>query len=36
MKYKKKLAYLKARQAAFDRMDANDQRANTRPGSEKK
>ena len=36
MKYKKKLANLKARQAAFDRMNANDQHANTRPGSEKK
>ena len=36
MKYKKKLAYLKARQAAFDRMEASDQHANTRPGSEKK
>lgn len=36
MKYKKKLANLKARQAAFDRMGASDQHANTRPGSEKK
>ena len=36
MKYKKKLLNLKARQAAFDRMNANDQHANTRPGSEKK
>jgi hypothetical protein len=36
MKYKKKLLNLKARQAAFDRMSANDQHANTRPGSEKK
>lgn len=36
MKYKNKLANLKARQAAFDRMDADDQHANTRPGSEKK
>ena len=36
MKYKKKLANLKARQAAFDRMNAGDQHANTRPGSEKK
>lgn len=36
MKYKKKLENLKARQTAFDRMNANDQHANTRPGSEKK
>jgi hypothetical protein len=36
MKYKNKMANLKARQAAFDRMDAIDQDANTRPGSEKK
>lgn len=36
MKYKNKLANLKARQAAFDRMNASDQHANTRPGSEKK
>ena len=36
MKYKKKLLNLKARQAAFDKMDANNQHANTRPGSEKK
>ncbi len=36
MKYKKKLLNLKARQADFDRMNANDQHANTRPGSEKK
>ena len=36
MKYKKKLLNLKARQAAFDRMNAGDQHANTRPGSEKK
>lgn len=35
MKYKKKLANLKARQTAFDRMNASDQHANTRPGSEK-
>ena len=36
MKYKNKLANLKARQAAFDRMNASNQHANTRPGSEKK
>ena len=36
MKYKNKLLNLKARQAAFDRMSANDQHENTRPGSEKK
>lgn len=36
MKYKKKLLNLKARQAAFDRMNAQNQHANTRPGSEKK
>ena len=36
MKYKNKMANLKARQAAFDRMNANDQHANTRPGGEKK
>lgn len=36
MKYKKKLLNLKARQAAFDKMDAQNQHANTRPGSEKK
>ena len=36
MKYKKKLLTLKARQAAFDRMNVNDQHANTKPGSEKK
>ena len=36
MKHKNKIANLKARQAAFDRMNASDQHANTRPGSEKK
>lgn len=36
MKYKKKLLNLKARQAAFDKMNAQDQHENTRPGSEKK
>ncbi len=36
MKYKKKLLNLKARQAAFDKMNAQNQHANTRPGSEKK
>ena len=36
MKYKKKLLTLKARQAAFDKMNAQNQHANTRPGSEKK
>lgn len=36
MKYKNRQLNLKARQAAFDRMSANDQHANTRPGSEKK
>ena len=36
MKYKKKLLNLKARQTAFDRMNAQNQHANTRPGSEKK
>lgn len=36
MKYKNKMANLKARQAAFDRMNASDQHANTRPGSERK
>lgn len=36
MKYKNKLKNLTARQAAYDRMGADDQHANTRPGSEKK
>ena len=36
MKYKNKLLNLKARQAAFDKMDAQNQHANTRLGSEKK
>lgn len=36
MKYKNRQFNLKARQAAFDRMSANEQHANTRPGSEKK
>lgn len=36
MKFKHRLENLKARQAAFDRMSANEQHANTRPGSEKK
>ena len=36
MKYKNRQLNLKARQSAFDRMSANEQHANTRPGSEKK
>lgn len=36
MKFKHRLESLKARQAAFDRMSANEQHANTRPGSNKK
>ena len=36
MKYKNKLLNLKARQAAFDKMSAQNQQAHTRPGSEKK
>lgn len=36
MKYKKKLATLKARQTAFDRMDNGTKATMTRPGSEKK
>ena len=35
MKYKKKLV-MKARQAAFDRMDNKTKATMTRPGSEKK
>ena len=36
MKYKNRQLNLKARQAAFDRMSAKEQHANTRPGSDKK
>lgn len=36
MKYKNRQLNLKARQAAFDRMFAKKQRANTKPRSEKK
>lgn len=35
MKYKKKVAYLKARQAWFDKQDRDYQAANKRPGSVK-
>lgn len=35
MKYKKKLAYLKARQDWFDKQGKDYQAANTRPGSVK-
>lgn len=33
MKYKKKQAYLQARQAWYDKQDKNYQAANKRPGS---
>lgn len=36
MKYKNKLKNLAARQAAYDKMNASNQHANTRAGSEKK
>lgn len=36
MKYKNRQLTLKARQAMYDRMNAQTQHSNTRPGSQKK